>query len=156
MVTPWLVRGFVATVLLTTLLTAAQRLGLTRMSLPYLLGTMFTPDRDRARLVGTVLHMANGWMLALLYLAVFDVWGAAGPWRGALLGAIHAAIVVGIVMPLMPSLHPRMACEQEGPFSTRLLEPPGFFALHYGPQTPLLTLVAHVAYGAFLWLSARG
>ena len=52
MLVPWLVRGFVATVLLTTLLTAAQRLGLTRMSLPYLLGTMFTPDRDRARLIG--------------------------------------------------------------------------------------------------------
>jgi hypothetical protein len=156
MPTPWLVRGFVATVLLTTLLTAAQRLGLTRMSLPYLLGTMFTPDRDRARLIGTVLHLANGWLLALIYFAVFGVWGGAGPWRGALLGAIHAAIVAGIVMPLMPSLHPRMASEQEGPFSTRLLEPPGFFGLHYGPQTPLWTLLAHVAYGAFLGQAARG
>jgi hypothetical protein len=156
MLTPWLVRGFVATVILTTLLTAAQRLGLTRMSLPYLLGTMFTPDRDRARLVGTMLHLANGWALALVYFAVFAVWGQAGALRGALLGVGHAAIVAGILMPLMPSIHPRMASEQEGPFSTRLLEPPGFFGLHYGPQTPLWMLLAHVAYGAFLGLAAKG
>ncbi|MBI4512523.1 MAG: hypothetical protein HY702_00295 [Gemmatimonadetes bacterium] len=32
----------------------------------------------------------------------------------------------------------------------RALEPPGFLALNYGRQTPLLSLLAHVVYGAVL------
>jgi hypothetical protein len=32
--------------------------------------------------------------------------------------------------------------------SVALLEPPGFMMLNYGPQTPLVGLVAHIAYGS--------
>jgi hypothetical protein len=31
--------------------------------------------------------------------------------------------------------------------SVALLEPPGFMMLNYGPQTPLVSVVAHVGYG---------
>lgn len=48
----WLLWGFVATIVLTTLMSASQGFGFTRMSLPYMLGTMFTPSRDRAKLIG--------------------------------------------------------------------------------------------------------
>jgi hypothetical protein len=49
----WLLWGFVATVVLTTLLASSQGLGITRMNVPYLLlGTMVTPNRDRAKLIG--------------------------------------------------------------------------------------------------------
>ena len=44
----WLLWGFVATVALTTVMAGSQGLGLTRMNLPYMLGAMFTPSRDRA------------------------------------------------------------------------------------------------------------
>jgi len=37
-----------------------------------------------------------------------------------------------------------------GANTTPLLEPPGFLMLNYGPQTPLATLVAHIAYGAIV------
>jgi hypothetical protein len=73
----WGISGFGATVILTLMLVAAQGLGLTRMSLPYLLGTMFTPDRDRARLVGVVVHLLNGWIFSLVYFAAFAVAGRA-------------------------------------------------------------------------------
>ena len=43
----WAVWGFAATVVLTTILAASQGVGLTRMNLTYLLGTMFTAGRDR-------------------------------------------------------------------------------------------------------------
>ncbi len=59
-----------------------------------------------------------------------------------------------LVLPLMPAYHPRMAGEEEGPFSARILEPPGFFGLHYGVQTPLWILVSHVIYGAILGSAA--
>ncbi len=48
----WLLWGFVATLALTTVLAGSQGLGLTRMNLPYMLGTIFTPNRERAKLVG--------------------------------------------------------------------------------------------------------
>ena len=39
--------GFAATVTLTTLTLAGQSLGLTRIDIPFILGTMFTPDFSR-------------------------------------------------------------------------------------------------------------
>ena len=37
----------------------SQGIGFTRMNVPYMLGTMFTPDRDRAKLYGFGVHLAN-------------------------------------------------------------------------------------------------
>jgi hypothetical protein len=125
-------------------------MGLTRMSIPYLLGTMLTPNRDRAKLFGFFIHLANGFLFAMVYAAIFQSLGQAGVWRGALLGAAHALVVLTVVTNVLPGLHPRMASEHFGPTAKRQLEPPGFLAHHYGFQTPLVTLVAHVAYGMIL------
>ena len=146
----YLLWGFIATVTLTTLLSSSLGLGLTRMSIPYMLGTIFTPNRDRAKLLGFFIHLANGWMFALLYAFIFQSMHAAGVWRGAILGAGHAIVVLTVITSILPGLHPRMASEHEGPTARRQLEPPGFLAHHYGFQTPLVTLVAHVAYGMIL------
>jgi len=66
------------------------------------------------------------------------------------LGIAHAAVVLLVTVPLLPSLHPRMASEQHGPSVTRQLEPPGALALHYGATTPLFVVVGHAAYGLLL------
>jgi hypothetical protein len=66
--------GFVATTVLTSLMSAGQGLGLTRMSLPFMLGTMLTADRDRAKLLGFLAHFINGWLFASLYAAAFESW----------------------------------------------------------------------------------
>jgi hypothetical protein len=142
--------GFVGTVVLTGLMSASQGLGLSRMSIPYMLGTMVTPDRDRAKIVGFGMHLVNGWLFALIYAAAFRSWRRATWWLGAGIGLVHALFVLMAALPLLPGLHPRMASEQQGPTPTRQLEPPGFLALHYGRRTPLVVLLAHLAYGAIL------
>ena len=76
----WLLWGFVATLVLTTIMAGAQGLRLTRMSLPYMLGAMFTPSRDRAKLIGFGAHVLNGWLFSLLYVAAFHEWGRATWW----------------------------------------------------------------------------
>ncbi len=149
-VAEWALWGFAATVVLTTIMAGSQGLGFTRMNLPYLLGTLVTPDRDRAKVLGIAIHVANGWVVALLYLAVFRAWGGGGVVRGMVVGTVHAAFVLTVVMPAFPGLHPRMASHHRGPSAPRQLEPPGFLALHYGLQTPLSVLLAHVVYGAIL------
>jgi hypothetical protein len=146
----WLLWGFVATVVLTTIMAASQSLRLTRMNIPYMLGTMLTPDRDRAKLAGFAIHLVDGWLFSLLYIAAFHAWGVASWWLGALIGLVHAAFVLTAGMNLLPGLHPRMASEQRGPTVTRQLEPPGFLALHYGIGTPVTVLIAHLVYGGIL------
>ncbi len=147
--------GFVGTVVLTTLLAGSQALGLTRMNIPFMLGTMVTPDRDRAKLVGFGMHLVNGWLFASIYAAAFRSWRRATWWLGALVGLVHALFVLVVAMPLLPGLHPRMASEQRGPTPTRQLEPPGFLALNYGARTPLSVILAHLAYGAILGAFSR-
>lgn len=115
-----------------------------------MLGTMFTQDRDRARLVGFLVHVVNGWLFALVYAATFESWRRATWWLGASIGLIHGAFVLLAGMAALPALHPRMASERHGPTPTRQLEPPGFMALNYGRRTPISVLVAHLVYGAIL------
>ncbi|HWC32197.1 MAG TPA: hypothetical protein VG709_03635 [Actinomycetota bacterium] len=146
----WATFGFVATVVLTGVMVAAQLAGLSRMDLPMMLGTMFVADPDRARVVGFVMHLANGQGFALLYAAAFTLLGTATWWLGAIFGLVHGAAALTVIVPLMPGLHPRMASERQGLELGQLLEPPGLFALNYGRETPLMTLVAHVAYGTIL------
>jgi hypothetical protein len=142
--------GLVATIVLTTLMAAGQGLGLSRMSMPYLLGTALSADRARANVLGFAVHMANGWIFAMLYALLFEDWGRATWWLGALCGLVQALFLLIVLMPLLPSFHPRMASEEAGPNPTRQLEPPGFMALNYGRATPLITIVAHLVYGAIL------
>jgi uncharacterized membrane protein YagU involved in acid resistance len=146
----WLLWGFLATVALTTVLEVSQGLGLTRINLPYMLGAMFTPSRDRAGLIGFGVHLLDGWIFSLVYVLVFQAWGRATWWAGAALGLVQALFVLTVVMRLLPAMHPRMASEHKGPTVTRQLEPPGFLALNYGYQTPVSIVVAHLIYGAIL------
>jgi uncharacterized membrane protein YagU involved in acid resistance len=146
----WLLWGFVATLALTTVLAGSQGLGLTRINLPYILGAMFTPHRERAKVIGFLVHLANGWIFSLVYVVIFHSWVRATWWGGAAIGAAHALFVLIVLMGVLPSFHPRMASEQKGPTVTRQLEPPGFLALNYGYQTPLSVLLAHLLYGAIL------
>ena len=146
----WFLWGGVATLVLTTGMALAQSVGWTRMNLPYLLGTMLSPDRDRAQVLGFVVHLANGWLFALLYVAAFEAWGSAGLLRGAAIGLAHALFVLAPGMRMLPALHPRMAREHSDATEVRVLEPPGFFAQHYGAQTAVSVVLAHLVYGAIL------
>ena len=142
--------GFVGTVVLTSLMAGSQGLGLTRMNLPFMLGTIFTPNRDRAKLVGFGVHFVNGWLFAAIYAAAFESWRRATWWLGAGIGVVHAVFVLVAAMPILPGIHPRMATEQRGPTPTKQLEPPGFLELNYGRRTPLSMLLAHIVYGGIL------
>jgi hypothetical protein len=135
---------------LTTAAAATQGLRLTRMDLPYMLGTMITPDRDKARVYGSLLHFLNGWAFSLIYVLAFEQWGAAGWWRGMLIGLVHAGFVLTVGLYMLPGMHPRMASEDDGPTARRQLEPPGFLGLNYGIRTPVSVVLSHAVFGAVL------
>ncbi len=145
-----LLSGFLGTIALTTIMAGSQSLRLTRMNVPFMIGTIFTPDRDKAKLIGIVVHFLNGWWITLIYAALFQEWGYASWWLGAILGLVHALFLLVVIMPAVPGLHPRMATEHRGPTPTKQLEPPGFLALNYGHRTPLSIVLAHLVYGAIV------
>lgn len=142
--------GFAATVVLTTMIIAGQSFGLTRIDMPFILGTMFTPDRDRAKVIGYLVHVMNGWLLALIYALFFESVHLATWWFGALIGVVQGIVVVSVVLPLLPGIHPRMVSDFRGPEPTRLLEPPGAFCTNYGRITPLIIVMAQATYGVIL------
>lgn len=152
--------GFAGTLVLTTALMAGSQLRLTRMDIPFLLGTAFTDDRTRAKVWGYALHFMNGLVFALVYYAAFAVLGRAGWKLGLVFGLAHALFAgTTLVNVLLPAVHPRMGTPSSAADSSPLLESPGFMLLNYGRTTPVLTIVAHLAYGAivgtFVDVSAR-
>lgn len=142
--------GFVATLVLTTIQSGGQGLRLTRMSLPLMLGTMVSGNLDRVKIYGFLIHFANGWAFSLVYALIFEALGRVSWLIGGIAGLVHGLFILAVLIPVMPSIHPRMASEYQHPDPTSLLEPPGFLALHYGRRTPLLMIAAHLVYGIIL------
>lgn len=148
----WATFGVAATVLLTGVMIGAQLAGWSRMDLPLMLGTMFVADPDRARLAGFVVHVGMGQVFALFYASAFALLGTATWWLGGLFGLFHGLAALTVLIRVVAGIHPRMASDRAGPEVGAMLEPPGPLGLHYGRQTPVFALVAHVAYGMTLGL----
>jgi hypothetical protein len=148
--------GLLGTVVLTTIVRAASEMNLTRMDFTLILGTMVTTDRRRARAYGYGIHFGVGLVIALLYVAVFVAIHRASWWLGALFGALHAVFLgVVVINVLLPVVHPLMGTPETSASEHALIEPPGFLMLNYGRSTFLITLLAHIAFGAVVGWAVR-
>jgi len=146
-----LLGGFIGTLVLTTALTAASELRVTRMDIPFLLGTAWTQDRTRARVLGYAFHFVAGLIFALGYYAAFVGLGRAGWLLGMAIGLVHGLFAgTTLVNVLLPAVHPRMGTPFSASNDTPLLESPGFLLLNYGRATPVVTILAHVIYGGII------
>ena len=77
--------------------------------------------------------------------------GTSGWWLGGLFGAAHGLFAsTALVNILLPLVHPRMGSPDTSADSVALLETPGFLMLNYGSGTPVVNLIAHIAYGAIV------
>jgi uncharacterized membrane protein YagU involved in acid resistance len=148
---PALAGGFAGTLVLTTMLRTASELNLTRMDLPFLLGTAVTANRTRAKALGYVAHFFMGLVFAVGYYALFLAVGRHDWWLGSIFG-LGQGLFAGTVLVnvLLPLVHPRMGSPMSDSTTVALLESPGFMARNYGVQTPIVSLVAHVLYGTVI------
>jgi hypothetical protein len=142
--------GLIATIAMTAILQAALGAGLSRMSLPFLVGSVFSGDREKALIIGLIVYTVGGWLFAFFYFLVFASIDIYTWWFGALCGFLHGVMLLTTALPLLPFIHPRMASEYHGVTDRRQLEPPGFLGLNYGRGTPASALLAQVVYGATL------
>ncbi len=149
--------GFVGTILLTSGMRAATAFHQTRMDLPFLLGTAFTEDRRKAKAVGYAAHFGFGLLFALAYWADFSAIDQAGWLLGTAFGLVHALFAgSALVNVLLPVVHLRMGTGFDAAGATPLLEPPGFMLANYGRNTAVVTVIAHLAYGAIVGAFAAG
>ncbi|MDZ4307715.1 hypothetical protein [Allopontixanthobacter sp.] len=142
--------GLAGTISMTGILFAANGLGLSRLSIPFLVGGIFTANRQWANLIGFALYLVGGWGFALFYFLFFSSIGIYSWWIGAAVGFLHGLFLLVAALPLMPFVHPRMASSYDAPVARPQLEPPGFLGLHYGGGTPAAVLAAQIIYGTVL------
>jgi len=148
--------GLLGTLVLTTVLRGASELGFTRMDLPFLLGTSVTDNRRRAKVYGYLFHFALGLGFAVLYGLCFSAIQRSGWWLGGLVGGLHAlftsTVLVNVILPI---IHTRIGTPETAANEIALIEPPGFLMLNYGRSTFVVTLLAHMAYGAIVGWAVR-
>jgi hypothetical protein len=152
-----IVAGASGVVAMTMLMQLGKQMGMTRMDMPTVLGSMFRGDRQGAKVLGATIHAMNGLVFGVVYAAIwyglsissFSV--SSAWWIGLIFGAIHGA-VAEIVMPLMGAMHPRV---EKAPRSALAgaggevtLPHFGFGGSGFGSGTPMGILLAHLAFGA--------
>src|ERR1051325_7578378 len=92
--------GLIATIAMTAILQGSQGLGLSRLSLPFLVGTFFTDDRRLAFVLGFTAYSVGGCLFAFISYLTFASVGIYAWWYVALAGFIHAIFLLVCALPL--------------------------------------------------------
>jgi uncharacterized membrane protein YagU involved in acid resistance len=111
-----------------------------RMDPHHMWGTMMKLRGGAGYTMGLVVHLVLSAAIALLYALFFDIVGAEqNLWAWGLLGGvIHWAIAGGMVMPMVPAMHPEIPEREPAP---------GMFVKNYGGLDAMGFLMSHLLYG---------
>jgi len=135
-----------AGVLATVIMTIPMYMGLMMMprqmpmNILYLLGSMMTPARGPAYVMGAMMHLGMGIVFALIHTGIYqalDLASNLAAW-GILFGFVHW-IVVGMGLGMMRVMHPLVKKGE--------LQDPGAFATGYPPMTVMGFLMLHLLFG---------
>jgi hypothetical protein len=149
---PAALAGLVGGIVMSAMIVMMRVAGKTEMDMMYMQGTMFTAKRGPAMVIGAVMHLVvmSAIVLGSVYALLFDwldISAGNAWWVGALFGVAHG-ILGGLVMAMMPAIHPRMGAADSSGAVT--LKAPGPFGRNYGSATPPGMLMGHVIYGLVL------
>ena len=155
-----LVAGFAATLVMTPMMQAGAAMGMTRMNMAVMLGSMFRRDAGSAYRLGMALHFGNGLLFGFVYALV---WSAIDPaldnawWVGPVFGTVHSLVAMA-TMPVMSGMHPRVEGRGGTAAAGEVVLPRfGFGGSGFGSMTPIGILMGHLVFGlvwglAFWWL----
>ena len=139
-----IIAGFIATLAMTASMYMAPLMGLPKMDIATMLGTMFSSDPTIARIIGTAMHFMLGSVLFVVpYFYLIEVKFRDLPWLGgALWGMLLWAVANMMVMPMMRFVHPMVR--------SGMMPAPGFLMLQLGILAPIGSLMGHLLYGGVL------
>jgi uncharacterized membrane protein YagU involved in acid resistance len=125
---------------MTILMYVAPAMGMPRMDIIGLLGTMFTANEGTAKIIGTILHFMMGTIFAIIYALLWNIGiGSVTWWWGLIFGAVHAVLAM-VGMPIMMRIHPRPPQMEQG-----IMTMIGLLMGHL-----VFGLVVALTYGAFV------
>lgn len=132
-----IVAGLAGTAIMSLLMAMAPKMGLPKMAIWEMLGTMFSKEGNVG--LGWVMHFMAGVIFAIIYAALWAAGiGSATLLNGALFGAIHF-LIVGLMMGGMPMMHAGI--------KSGTAQAPGVLMLNAGVMGLMGGLIGHVVYG---------
>jgi len=132
--------GVVGGIVMSIVLAMARLMGIPA-NLEMMEGTMFMDPGPMAWVMGFIMHLVLSGLIALVYAWGFEhVTHRSGALVGAGFGIVHA-VIAGMVMGMMPMIHPRMPSP---------VMPPGAFMSHLGIMGPIAVFMLHMIYGAIV------
>jgi hypothetical protein len=97
------IAGVVASLVFSIVLAMAPKMGMPKMDIVSLLGSMFSAKTNLA--LGWMMHLMMGIVFALIYAFLWSNGIGAATWLGGLIfGAVHW-LIVGVVMGMIPMMH---------------------------------------------------
>jgi riboflavin transporter FmnP len=129
--------GLVGTVVISMLMAMGPRMGMPKMAIWEMLGTMFSKEGNVG--LGWVMHFMAGVAFAIIYAALWTAGvGSATLVSGVVFGAVHF-LIVGLMMGGMPMLHAGI--------KAGTTQAPGVLMLNSGLMGFMGGLIGHVLYG---------
>lgn len=133
-----IVAGIVGTAVFTMVMVMAPRMGMPKMDIVGMLGSMFNKDGNRS--LGMIIHLMMGVVFTLIYAGVWSAGiGSATLVGGLIFGAIHW-LVVGMGMGMIPSMHAGIKAGTVGA--------PGLYMTNNGGMMGFMGgLIGHLVFG---------
>lgn len=97
------IAGIVATIIFTMVLVMAPKMGMPKMDIVGLLGSMFSTKSNSV--LGWTMHLMMGVVFALVYAFLWSLGFGTATWGiGLIFGAVHW-LIVGMIMGMIPMMH---------------------------------------------------
>jgi uncharacterized membrane protein YagU involved in acid resistance len=101
-----IIAGLVGTLVMTILMYLAPLMGMPKMDIIGMLGTMFSTNRGTARIIGIIVHFMMGAVFGIIYAFLWSLGIGSPTWVwGLIFGFVHAILFM-IAMPVMMNMHP--------------------------------------------------
>lgn len=136
--------GLGGTVVISMVMAMAPKMGMPKMDIVGMLGTMF--NKDGNVILGWVVHLMMGTIFALIYAALwsFGIGSATLIW-GLVFGAGHW-LVAGMMMGVMPMMHAGI--------KSGTVDAPGVFTMNNGGIMAFMGgMVGHMIFGMVVALT---
>lgn len=138
------IAGVAASLVFSIVLAMAPRMGMPRMDIVSLLGSMFSAKSNQA--LGWMMHLMMGIVFALIYAFLWSSGISGATWVGGLIFGAAQWLVVGMVMGMMPMMHVGIKSGAVKAPGLWMTSNGGFMAFMGG-------LVGHMVFGTVIALS---
>ena len=133
-----IIAGLVATMVMSMVMVMAPKMGMPKMEIWTMLGSMF--QKNGNSLLGWVMHLMMGVVFAIMYAVLWSLGiGKATVAYGAVFGVAHW-IVAGMVMGMVPMMHAGI--------KAGTVKAPGLYMMSDGGMMAFVGgLIGHVVFG---------